>query len=105
MQVVEIVVRNTIYKVSCEDTKKEHLLYLVDRFNRLVDSVLQKTGGKGSDALNFLLAALTLEDQVLELTKQLNEVQQEYKEYKDKKKAEFSRMLYKVEKVIANFSN
>ncbi|OEY86777.1 hypothetical protein BIY23_01950 [Wolbachia pipientis] len=105
MQTVEIVVRNNVYKVSCEDAKREHLLYLVSRFDNLVDTILQKTGGKGSDALNFLLAALTLEDQVLELTQQLNTVNKEYTEYKHKKKIECIEVLGKVEKILASLGS
>ncbi|MDG7052889.1 MAG: cell division protein ZapA, partial [Wolbachia endosymbiont of Alcedoecus sp.] len=51
MQVVEIVIRNSTYKISCESGKRDHLLYLADNFNKLVSSISQKTGGKGSDAL------------------------------------------------------
>ncbi|QOD37945.1 cell division protein ZapA [Candidatus Wolbachia massiliensis] len=100
MQIVEIVIRNSTYKVSCENGKKDHLLHLANSFDKLVSSISQKIGGKGSDTLNFLLAALTLEDKVLELTKQLNEITQERKKYRNEKRAEYTEVLGKVNKII-----
>ncbi|WP_395463034.1 cell division protein ZapA [Wolbachia endosymbiont of Cantharis cryptica] len=100
MQVVEIVIRNSTYKVSCESGKKGHLLHLANSFDKLVSSISQKTGGKGSDALNFLLAALILEDKVLELTKQLDEIYQEHKKYRNKKGIEYTEVLDRVNKII-----
>ncbi|XP_029680376.1 uncharacterized protein LOC115245975, partial [Formica exsecta] len=44
MQVVEIVIRNNTYKISCESGKKSHLLRLANSFDKLVGSVSQKTG-------------------------------------------------------------
>lgn len=85
MQTVEIVIRNNKYKISCKSEKRDHLLRLVNNFNKLVNSISRKTSNKGSDALNFLLAALTLEDRILELIEQLDAVNQEFKRYKDKK--------------------
>nr|WP_225537042.1 cell division protein ZapA [Wolbachia endosymbiont of Mansonella ozzardi] len=55
MQVVEIVIFNSAYKISCESGKKDHLLYLANNFNKLVSSIFQKTGGKSSEALSLLL--------------------------------------------------
>ncbi|MGL9717788.1 MAG: cell division protein ZapA [Wolbachia sp.] len=100
MQVVEIVIRNSTYKISCESGKKDHLLYLADNFNKLVSSISQKTGGKGSDALNFLLAALTLEDKVLELTKKLDEMNQECEKCRNEKRTEYTKVLSRVNKII-----
>ncbi|WP_168464156.1 cell division protein ZapA [Wolbachia endosymbiont of Ctenocephalides felis wCfeT] len=102
MQVVEIVIRNNTYQISCESEKKDHLLHLASNFNELVRSISQKTGGKGSDALNFLLAALTLEDKVLELTKQLN---QEREKHKNEKQAEYNEVLNRVNKIIECVEN
>ncbi|MDR1139133.1 MAG: cell division protein ZapA [Rickettsiales bacterium] len=100
MQVVEIVIRNSTYKISCESGKKDHLLYLANNFNKLVSSISQKTGGKGSDALNFLLAALTLEDKVLELTKKLDEMNQECEKYRNEKRTEYTKVLSRVNRII-----
>lgn len=100
MQIVEITISNNKYKVSCKSDEKDRLLHLANRFNELVESISKRTGGKGSDALNFLLAALTLEDQVQELTKQLNKINQEYKEYQSEKNIEYTEILSRVNKVI-----
>lgn len=105
MKTVEITIRNNKYKISCESEKKDHLLYLVNHFNKLVNSISQKTGGKGSDSLNFLLAALTLEDQIQELTKQLDKINQEYTEYRNQKKMEYTEMLNRVNKIITNLEH
>ncbi|MDN5248238.1 MAG: cell division protein ZapA [Wolbachia endosymbiont of Tyrophagus putrescentiae] len=105
MQVIEVTIHNNKYKISCEDEKKSHLLYLVDRFNKLVISISKKTGGKGSDVLNFLLAALTLEDQILELTRQLDKTKQEYKEYRDAQKMEYTELLSRVDKIIERIAD
>ncbi|MDR2831897.1 MAG: cell division protein ZapA [Rickettsiales bacterium] len=86
--------------MSCESEKKNHLLCLVNSFDKLVSSISQKTGGKGSDSLNFLLAALTLEDKILELTKQLDEIGQERKEYRNEKRIEYTEVLDRVNKII-----
>ncbi|MDM8335159.1 cell division protein ZapA [Wolbachia pipientis] len=100
MQVVEVVIHNSTYKISCESGKKDHLLNLANSFNKLVSSISQKTGGKGSDALNFLLAALTLEDKVLELTKKLNEIKQEREKHRNEKRTEYTEVLDRVNKII-----
>ncbi|MGL9732175.1 MAG: cell division protein ZapA [Wolbachia sp.] len=101
MQVVEIVIRNSTYKISCKSGKKDHLLYLANNFNKLVSSISQKIGGKGSDALNFLLVALTLEDKVLELTKKkLDEMNQECKKYRNEKRMKYTKVLSRVNKII-----
>ncbi|MFL3876777.1 cell division protein ZapA [Wolbachia endosymbiont of Trichogramma kaykai] len=105
MQVVEIVIRNNTYKISCESKKKDHLLQLANSFNKLVTSISQRTGGKGSDALNFLLAALTLEDKILELTKRLDEINQECKKYREKKRVEYAGVLDRVNKIIGCISD
>ncbi|TVS97802.1 cell division protein ZapA [Wolbachia pipientis] len=102
MQVVEIVIHNNTYKISCESKKKDHLLQLANSFNKLVSSISQRTGGKGSDALNFLLAALTLEDKILELTKRLDEINQECKKYREEKRVEYAEVLDRVNKIITN---
>ncbi|WP_353273981.1 cell division protein ZapA [Wolbachia endosymbiont (group A) of Ennomos erosarius] len=102
MQVVEIVIRNNTYKISCESGKGKHLLRLANSFDKLVSSVSQKTGGKGSDELNFLLAALILEDKILELTKRLDEVNQEREKYRNEKRIEYTEVLDKVNKIITN---
>jgi cell division protein ZapA (FtsZ GTPase activity inhibitor) len=102
MQVVEIVIRNNTYKISCESGKKSHLLRLANSFDKLVGSVSQKTGGKGSDALNFLLEALILEDKILELTKRLDEANQEREKYRNEKRIEYIEVLGKVNKIITN---
>lgn len=100
MQVVEVVICNSTYKISCESGKRDHLLQLVNSFDRLVSSISQKTGSKGSDALNFLLAALTLEDKISELTKELDEMNQECKKYRDEKRIEYTKVLGWVNKII-----
>ncbi|QIT35784.1 cell division protein ZapA [Wolbachia endosymbiont of Brugia pahangi] len=100
MQVVEIVIRNSTYKISCESGKKDHLLHLANSFNKLVSSISHKTGGKGSDTLNFLLAALILEDKVLELTKKLDEINQKRENYKKEKRTEYTEVLDRVNKII-----
>lgn len=105
MQVVEIVIHNNTYKISCESEKKSHLLQLASSFNKLVGSISQKTGGKGSDALNFLLAALILEDKILELTKRLNEVNQEREQYRNERRVEYVKVLNKVNKIIECIKN
>ncbi|WP_341808670.1 cell division protein ZapA [Wolbachia endosymbiont (group E) of Neria commutata] len=102
MQVVEIVIRNNKYKISCESEKKEHLLRLVANFDKLVNSISQKTGGKGSEALYFLLAALTLEDKILELTRQLGEINQELEKHRNEKKIEYTEVLNRINKIITN---
>ncbi|UIP92211.1 cell division protein ZapA [Wolbachia pipientis] len=91
--------------MSCESKKKDHLLQLANSFSKLVSSISQRTGGKGSDALNFLLAALTLEDKILELTKRLNEINQECKKYKEEKRVEYAEVLDRVNKIIGCISN
>jgi cell division protein ZapA len=100
MQTVEIIIRNNSYKISCEVKKKDHLLCLVNNFDKLLSSISKKTGGKGSDALNFLLAALTLEDKILELTRQLSETNQEYEKYKKERTIEYTEVLNRVNKII-----
>lgn len=102
MQVVEVVICNSTYKISCETEKKDHLLRLVDNFNRLVSSISKKTKGKGSDALNFLLAALTLEDKVLELTQQLEKISKENEKYQNEKEREYVKILDKVDSIITS---
>lgn len=99
MQTVEIVIRNNKYKISCQNEKKDHLFFLVNRFDKLVNCIAQKTNGKGSDALNFLLAALTLEDRIIELNNELHRVNQDYR---FRKKTEYTEILDKVNKVITN---
>lgn len=98
MQVVEIIIRNNTYKISCNS--KDHLLQLADNFNKRVSSIYQKTGGKGSDASNFLLVALTLEDKILELTKKLDEVSQECEKYRNEKRIEYAEVLDRVNEII-----
>ncbi|MGL9717681.1 MAG: cell division protein ZapA [Wolbachia sp.] len=105
MQVVEIVIRNSTYKISCESGKKDHLLYLANSFDKLVSSISYKTGGKGSDALNFLLAALTLEDKILELTKKLDEINQECEKCKNEKRTEYIEVLDRVNKIIEHIKD
>ncbi|WCR57987.1 cell division protein ZapA [Wolbachia endosymbiont of Ctenocephalides felis wCfeJ] len=105
MQVVEIVIRNSTYKISCESEKKDHLLYLASSFDKLVSSISQKTGGKGSDALNFLLAALILEDKVLELTKKLDEINQKCEKQRDEEKIEYIKVLDRVNKIIKHIKD
>ena len=105
MQVVEIVIHNNTYKISCESKKEDHLLQLANSFNKLVSSISQRTGGKGSDALNFLLAALTLEDKILELTKRLDEINQECKKYREEKRVEYAEVLDRVNKIIGCISD
>ncbi|APR98037.1 cell division protein ZapA [Wolbachia endosymbiont of Folsomia candida] len=102
MQVVEIVICNNKYKISCESEKKDHLLRLAGNFDKLVSSISQKTGSKGSEALNFLLAALTLEDKILELTGQLGEINQEREKYRNEKKTKYTKVLNRVNKIITN---
>ncbi|GFR02607.1 hypothetical protein TNCT_520311 [Trichonephila clavata] len=53
MQVVEIVILNNTYKISCESGKKSHLLRLANSFDKLVGSVSQKTGGFGPEIFGF----------------------------------------------------
>lgn len=105
MQVVEIVICNNTYKISCEVGKKDHLLRLVSNFDKLVSSISKRTGGKGSDALNFLLAAITLEDKVLELTQQLEKTNQECKRYKSEKVADYAKILDKIDEIIINLKH
>lgn len=105
MEKVKIFIRGKDYNISCGIGEQDHLLYLANRFNKLVNSISNKTGSKGSDSLNFLLAALMLEDQILELTRQLNQlnqVNQEYEKYKSNKKIEYTEMSNRISKVITN---
>ncbi|CAH2209265.1 jg24760 [Pararge aegeria aegeria] len=53
MQVVEIVIHNNTYKISCESKKKDHLLQLANSFNKLVSSISQRTGGFGPEIFGF----------------------------------------------------
>ena len=101
-KIVEIEILNNKYKVSCESKKEDHLLSLAGNLNKRVNSISQKTGGKSSDVLNFLLAALTLEDKVLELTEQLDSLHQKLEGYKDEKAMEYTGILNRVNKIIAN---
>ncbi|MGN7618582.1 MAG: cell division protein ZapA [Ehrlichia sp.] len=70
-QVIVITVRNNTYRIACNKSEESHLLSLVDEFNTLVNSISDAEKGKGSDALIFLLAGLTLEDEKNELKAQL----------------------------------
>ncbi|AHC39392.1 cell division protein ZapA [Ehrlichia muris] len=111
-QVIEITVRNNKYRLACNKTEECHLLNLVDKFNKLVNSISSAEKGKGSDALIFLLAGLTLEDEKNELKIQLKKTKDEmlmYKKYFDdylKLKNEISNIsshtLLRIEKLIHN---
>ncbi|ABD45535.1 cell division ZapA family protein [Ehrlichia chaffeensis str. Heartland] len=111
-QVIEITVRNNTYRVACNKTEEPHLRNLVDKFNALVNSISSAEKGKGSDALIFLLAGLTLEDEKHELKTQLKKTKDEmltYKKYFDdylKIKNEVSNILshtlLRIEKLIHN---
>ncbi|QGR03597.1 cell division protein ZapA [Ehrlichia ruminantium] len=85
-QVIEIIIRNNTYRVACNKTEEPHLLKLAEQFNSLVTSISAAEKGKGSDALIFLLAGLTLTDEKNELKAQLKKVKDEmlmYKKYFD----------------------
>ncbi|AAZ68655.1 cell division protein ZapA [Ehrlichia canis] len=109
-QVIEITVRNNTYRVACNKGEESHLLNLVDKFNTLVNSISSAEKGKGSDALIFLLAALTLEDEKNELKVQLKKTKDEmlmYKKHFDdylkiKNYANdlMSHILFRIEKLI-----
>ena len=105
MQVVEILIRSNKYKLSCESDKKEHLLSLVNNFKKLVDSVFQKNGCKGSDSLNFLIAGLKLEDEVLELKKQLDLINSKLEEHINQKEMEYREILSRVNKIITHLES
>ncbi|MDD9331218.1 MAG: cell division protein ZapA [Wolbachia sp.] len=87
MQILGIVIRNNKYTIACESEKKGRVLHLVNNFDKRVSSISQKIGGNGSDALNFLLAAITLEG---------------LQRYKNGKKIEYTEVLNRINKIIAN---
>ena len=111
-QVIVITVRNNTYRIACNKSEESHLLNLVDKFNTLVNSISNAENGKGSDALIFLLAGLTLEDEKNQLKNQLKKTKDEmlaYKKYFDdylKIKNDTNDMsshtLVRIEKLINN---
>ncbi|CAI28090.1 hypothetical protein EHRUM4_07320 [Ehrlichia ruminantium] len=81
-QIIEIVIRSNTYRIACNKTEETHLLKLAEQFNSLVNSISTAEKGKGSDALIFLLAGLTLADEKNELKTQLKKVKDEMLMYK-----------------------
>ncbi|KJV69072.1 cell division protein ZapA [Candidatus Neoehrlichia procyonis] len=81
-QIVEITIHNNLYKVACNAKEKPHLIELANKFNSLVNAISNSVKNKTPDALIFLLAGLTLEDQIEELSHELKNTQEELLKYK-----------------------
>ncbi|QXK91782.1 cell division protein ZapA [Neoehrlichia mikurensis] len=81
-KIVEIIIHNNIYKVACHIEEKPRLIELANKFNSLVNTISNSVKNKTPDTLIFLLAGLTLEDQIEELSHELKNIKEELSKYK-----------------------
>ena len=70
MAIREIVIKNKVYKVACNDGQEDRLSFLGKRIKARVDKIAKITSGNASDATLLLLAALEVEDALYNILSQ-----------------------------------
>ncbi|MDB1135207.1 cell division protein ZapA [Candidatus Anaplasma sp. TIGMIC] len=82
-QVVDVVLRGSVYKVACREGERARLEELASRLsNRINAAVPGYERSKASDTLLLLLVGLQLEDKVEELENALRQAECHMSEYK-----------------------
>ncbi|GFZ85090.1 hypothetical protein RLOatenuis_5240 [Rickettsiales bacterium] len=70
MAIIEICIRNSKYKIACNEGEQEYLSMLAERIN----SRIKDLGfNEGSDALALLMISLVLEDELHEMRKEFGD--------------------------------
>lgn len=99
VRVLELNIRNNVYRVSCMIHEECRLLALAKEFECVVNDIADSSKGKGSEILLFLLAALRLIDNNNDLRRELSEVQHE-----NVRAVELSQSSLKTKKVLGDMT-
>ena len=80
-QIVEIVLRGSVYKVACREGERDRLADLAKKLSDRIDAAVPgSVRSKATDALLLLLVGLQLEDKVEELEIELAKVREDLEE-------------------------
>ncbi len=77
MSVVNLTIRNNVYQIACDNGQEAHLEAIASKLNTRLN-MLATALGKGNDSLLLVMVGLMMEDEIAELKKTMNRLQEKH---------------------------
>jgi cell division protein ZapA len=74
MAIVTVKIGGREYHLACDDGQEEHLRLLADDVDDRVRDLNMRMGGNAGEVMGFLLAAITMADELLENKKEIEKL-------------------------------
>lgn len=78
MSVVTVKIGNNNYQLSCSPGEEQHLRYLSEKLDKRYKALNESLKSKAGDNLTLVILALTIEDELLNSRKKINENNDSY---------------------------